>query len=514
MRLITAILSVYVVLATVSFPSPALAGKADDTLNVAFQRSIDNLDRLYTVRREMLILAQLTDDGLFYFDPDTFEYLPLAARSYDFVDATTLDITVREGVKFHGGSALSADDVVYTYKWVLDRSAGTIQGRRIARWLKSVEKTGPMKVRFTLNYPYPLALRDMAISVPLRRRGTYHSEAGNGTNRNAQLRTLNGLGPYRVTAFEPGRNVEIERFESYYTDSPKGRPGIRRIVIRTVPDWGTQQAELMTGGIDWTYDVPTDIAQNLGPVPRLTHLNGPSMRVFWIGMDAAGHTGKDNPMTRRDVRRAINHAIDRDSIVRNIVKGTAQVIHAACHPLQFGCPRNVRKYEYDPGKAQKLLREAGYPNGFTLDFWAYRQREVAEAIMADLAKVGIKARLRYVKVGTFGRARAGGEVRSYFASYGSGSTADASMIANVHWTLDSNRNLSGDKAIADLVLGAERTGDPVRRRAALEAAFVRIAEEAYWVPLYAGTLNYLVNADMDFTPPRDGLPRLFLAKWK
>lgn len=500
--------------AALGFVGPATAGKPDDTLVVAFQRAIDNLDRLYTVRREMLILAQLTDDGLFYVDPDTLDYVPLAAKSYRYADDTTLDVTVRNGVTFHDGSPLTADDVVYTYRWLLNKKALTRQGRRIARWLRRVEKTGPMTVRFRLEYPYPLALRDMAVSVPLRRKGTYHPDADGKSDSGTQRPALNGLGPYKVTAFEPGKNVAVERFEGYYKDSPKGRPAIRRIVIRTIPDWGTQQAELITGGVDWMYDIPADVARNIGKTPRATRLNGPSMRIFWINMDAAGHTGEDNPMTRLDVRRAINHAINRKSIVENIVRGTSRVIHAACHPAQFGCYQDVRKYEYDPEKAKALLRKAGYPNGFTFEFWAYRQRQVAEAVMADLAKVGITARLRYVKAGTLGLARRSREVQSYFASWGSGSTADTSMIAGQHWVLKSSRNLSGDEAVEKAVLAAERTFEPKKRQAAFRAALTRIAEQAYWAPLYAGTLDYLVGPKVDFTPPKDGLPRLFLVKWK
>jgi peptide/nickel transport system substrate-binding protein len=165
-------------------------------------------------------------------------------------------------------------------------------------------------------------------------------------------------------------------------------------------------------------------------------------------------------------------------------------------------------------KARALLEKAGYPDGFSFDLWAYRQRKVAEAIMADLAKVGITARLRYVKTGTLGRARASREVESYFASWASGGTADTSMIVGPHWVLDSSRNLSGDAAVSETVLAAERTLDPEKRKAAFKTALTRIAEQAYWAPLYAGTLHYLVGADVDFTPPRDGLPRLFLTKWK
>jgi len=484
------------------------AGRTDDTLVVAFQRGVDDMDRLYSIRREALILAFLTDDGLFYVDPVTLAYVPLAASGFRRVDDLTFDVTVRGGVRFHDGSELSADDVVYTYNWMLKKNSGTRQGARIGRWLERVESTGPMRVRFHLRFPYPLVRRDMAISVPLRKKGTYD------LSRDARRLPLNGLGPYRVVSFQPGRDIVLKRFDDYYANSPKGRPAIKHIVIRTIPDWGTQQAELMTGGVDWAYDLPTDVAVSIGKSEHTRYINGPSMRVFWINMDAAGHTGKDNPLTSRDVRRAINHAIDRESIVRNMIDGTAQVIHSACHPVQFGCYQDVRKYEYDPDKAKALLRKAGYPDGFAFDLWTYRQRKIAEAIMADLARVGIKARLRYVTAGTLGRARRSHKVQAYFATWGSGSTADASMIAGAHWAPGTSRNLADDPAVARAVLAAERTRDPEARKAALRTALKRIAEEAYWVPLYAGTLNYLVSPDLDFTPPKDGLPRLFLAKWK
>jgi peptide/nickel transport system substrate-binding protein len=495
-------------------PGPAFAGKSDDTLVVAFQRSIDNLDRLFTVRREMLILSQLTDDGLFYADPKTLGYVPLAAKSYKYVDDTTLDVVIRDGVKFHNGGTLNADDVVYTYNLVLDKSFKTVQDKRVQRWLKSVTKTGPMSVRFKLKHPYPMALRDMAVSVQLRKKGTYDTKDPKKPNPDSQVAALNSNGPYKVVKFEPGKDVVLERFDGYYKDSPKGRPAIKRIIIRAIPDWGTQQAEIISGGVNWMYDVPSDVAQHIGKLSQVTALNGPSMRVYWISMDAAGYTGKDNPFTKLDVRRAVNYAIDREAIVKNIVKGTSQVINSACNPVQFGCYQDVPKYGYDPAKAKKLLKEAGYPHGFTFDLWAYRERPVAEAIMADLAKVGITAKLRFVTSGALASARKSHEVPTYFASWGSGSTADTSMIVDQHWSLTTDRNLSGDKQVAEWVLAAEATIDPKARAEDYKKALTRIAEKAYWVPLYSGTLDYLVSSDLAFTPPKDGLPRLYLAHWK
>lgn len=493
---------------------PALAGKSEDTMVVAFQRGISTLDHLYSTIRETIILSRLTDDGLTMVDPETLEPVPTAAKSFKFVGDTTIDFEIRDGVRFHDGSLLTADDVAYTYDWVLDKKSRTKRGRLIRGWLESVEKTGPMSVRFHMKYPYPLALRDIAHSVQLRKRGTYHRDDG-GTRRRAQARILNGIGPYKVVSYERGKMVTVERFAEYYRDSPKGRPAIERIVFRTFPDWIAQQTELISGNVDWMYNVPTDIARAMGTAGRAQHIEGPSLRIGFIPMDAANLTDiRKNPFTRVEVRRAVIHAIDREAIVRNLVKGGAKVIHSACHPIQFGCAQDVATYAYDPDKARDLLAAAGYPNGFEFDFWVYREKPVAKAIIADLAKVKIRARMRYVGAARILRGRRLREVAAFFATWGSGGAADVAAIARRHWSLSSDRNMSGDKEVEGYMLGAQRIRDPEMRKQLYRKGLRLIAERAYWAPLYSFSLNYLVSNDLYFPVPKDGMPRLYRAKWK
>ena len=498
--------------ASVAIAQPSWAGKKNDTLVTAVQREVRNLDGLYTTSRHTLILMQNTDDGLTYVDPQTFEYKPAVAKSFKFVNDTTLDFDIREGVKFHDGSTLTADDVIYTYEWVLDKNSKSRQSKKLNRWLERVEKLGPMKVRFHMKRPYPLALRDAAVSMPLRKQGSYH--AGKKPNPDAVALAHNGVGPYKVVKFDPGKRVILERFEDYYKDSPKGRPAIKNIIFRTIPDWGTQQAEAISGGIHWMYNVPTEIAETVGNTPRAKHVAGPSMRIGFLQMDSAGKTGKDSPFMKLEVRQAMNYAINRENIVKHLVKGNSKVIHAACHPVQFGCTADVKKYPYNLAKAKDLLKKAGYPNGFEFDFWAYRERPVAEAIVADLTKAGMRAKMRYVKGSVLGRARRSNEIQVYFGTWGSGSTADAAAIASVHWALDNDRNLSEDPDVAKHIIGGESSIDAETREAAYNQGFKLIADRALWVPLYAFTLNYVISKELDFQPPKDGLPRLFQAKWK
>ncbi|MCM0613805.1 ABC transporter substrate-binding protein [Marinobacter sediminum] len=498
-----------ILLAAIGLTVPATAGQSDDTLVVALAKPLTTVDRLYSVQREGLIVSRLTDDGLFFVDPDTLEFVPLAAESYEWVTDTELDVTLRDGIAFHDGSTLTAEDVVYTFEWVLNEDSDTSRGPVIRSWLESVEKTGPLEVRFNLKLPYPMALRDMAVSIPLRKKGTY---SDGGPDSGGQV--LNGIGPYRVTDFSAGRDIVLERFGDYYEASPKVNPAIANIKFRVIADQGTQQAELLSGGIDLMMGVAPDVADNVQYLPNVARLEGNDIRIGYITLDAAGFSDPDTPFTNRKVRRAVNHAINREEITKYLMRGSAEVVDFACHPRQFGCNGEGPRYEFDPEKARKLLTEAGYPDGFSFKLWAYREKIIAEAIVSDLREVGLDVDLRFVKLNVFSKVRNDKDMEAFFASYGSGGTADASASTGVHFAANSARNYTGDEALAKRVLAAEQTINPDRRKRLYREALNRIADQAYWVPMFSYSQNYLLSPELEFPVPKDGVPRLWQASWR
>ncbi len=506
-------ISAAVGLAVAGLPAAAVAGPEDDTLRVAFAEEILSLDYNYTTKREYILLADLIDEGLFGYDPVTNEYVPSVATGFTYVDPLTLDVDLRDGVTFHDGTALSPEDVAYTYNWVIaDESESQAKGT-IERWLESAEVVDEDTVRFNLSTEYPLVIRDLARRVQIRPAGTYHNENGE-VDQDAMATEHNGLGPYRVVSFDPGEEVVLERFEGYFEESPKNPIEIGNIVIRNLPDMGTQQAELMSGGIDWMFKVSRDVAESLGGMPSIDHVTSTDLRIGFLVLDAFGHTDPDGPLTKVEVRRAMNHAVNRPEIAEYLMGGGSQPIHTACHPAQFGCFQDVMRYEYDPEKARELLAEAGYPDGFELELWSYRNKPIAEAIVADLENVGIDVSLRHVKLASLNEARANRDIQAYFGTWGSGGTPDTAAIARVHFNDTSDRNMSNDPKVVEDVLAAEVTGDQEKRRQLYEDALSRIAEQAYWVPLVTFAQNFLVASDVEFPTYPDGLPRIYRASWK
>jgi len=504
-------ITVFVGLMIASFlVCPVWAGKKDDTLNIATERELESVDRYFNSAREGIIFARHVYDNLLYRDPKTYEYKPLLAKSYQWVDDTTMAIELRQGVKFHNGNEMTADDVVYTLNFAADPE-NKVKTQRYSNWIKEVVKEGPYKVKILLKEPFPAALEFLSGANPIYPKD-YYTKVGPKGFGMAPI----GTGPYKVTELEPGQKVTLVKNEDYFKDSPKGQPSIGKIVWRTLPETNTHVAELMTGSLDWIWLVPQDQAERLAKMPNLTVIAAETMRVGFLMMDAADRTGElgmDNPFKKLEVRRAVNHAINKEAISKSLVGGNSRTVDSACFPTQFGCTQDVMKYDYNPEKAKKLLAAAGYPNGFETTLYGYRNRPYAEAMVGDLAAVGIKAKLLMMQYSALREKRRAGKVQFDFETWGSYSINDVSAIVS-HFFEFENDDMARDPEVRDWLLEADRSIDSEKRKMLYKKALQRIAEQAYWAPLFTYVSNNCFSKDLDFTPYPDAIPRFFQAKWK
>ncbi|MGL5116000.1 MAG: ABC transporter substrate-binding protein [Beijerinckiaceae bacterium] len=497
-------------------PFAARAAKSNDTLTAAFPREVRTLDGNYANLRENDILGLLVDDALFAVDPKSGQPVPCAAKEATYRDATTLVVTLRDDVHFHDGGTMTADDVVYTFTYILDAANQNDYQSRFVRWLAGVTAEGANTVVFKLKQPYAMALYDFAMYAKIRRKDSYaDASKPGGFNAEAQTLKLNGTGPYRVLAFRPGQQLVLQRFDRYRAESPKGKPAIRNITIRIIPDYATQAAEVISGGVDWTFGMPADLAENTARSGLVQNLAGPSLRTHYISLDAEGKTLKDGPLTKRAVRQALNLAINKDAIVKNLIRGAGEVLDTPCIPAQFGCSTDgITRYAFDPSKAKALIVEAGYPDGFELELWSATHRPVCEAIVGFWKAVGVKATLRVVQGPTLTQSRRENKIAAEFASSGSFGIPDAGAILPDRLGPGSQRNFSGDKAMSDLVLKAVSTVNQDERKAHFAAANRIITAEAYWVPLFTDGQNFVMAKDLAYEQAADGMQRLFLARWR
>jgi peptide/nickel transport system substrate-binding protein len=489
----------------------AWAGKANDTLVWTTDREATAADPYYSNIRELVIIGHTVWDGLLFRNLDTGEYEPLLATGYKWIDNTTLEVDLRQGVVFHDGSSFDADDLVYTVNFIADKDHGVLTWQNV-RWMKSAEKLGQYKVRINLHKPFPAALAYLAQAFFVMPDGHYDDAPKDATGKSDYGAVKpNGTGPYKVTEFKLGDSITMERNENYF-EGPKVKPQIGKVVFRTIKEMNTQMAELLTGGVDWMWDVPKDQAERLAENPAVTVENAKTMRVSYIQFDVNGKSGQDF-FTKKKVRQAFAHAVNREAITKHLVGPASVVIPSACHPDQFGCAQDVPAWSYDPGKAKALLAEAGYPDGFTFDLYAYRQREYTEAVIGDLAKVDIRANLKFMQYRALRDLVWKNQTPVNHMTWGSNSIPDVSAITS-HFFSGGRDDFAKDPEVMQALETADASTDPAERKENYRKALAKISGELYWLPMFTYAKYYAFSADLDFKTTPDEIPRFYTAKWK
>lgn len=485
----------------------AWADKANDTLSVAFSRELENVDSYFNSSREGVVMQRSIWDALIYRDPTTNEYTGNLATSWEWIDDLTLELKLREGVTFHNGEAFTADDVVYTVDFVADEANG-VKTQRNVNWMKAAEKIDDYTVRILLKEPFPAAIEYLSGPVSIYP-NEYYAEVGPS---GMGLKPV-GTGPYKAVSIDPGKHFVLEAYEGYH-DSPKGKPAIGRIDIKTMPDVNTQMAELFSGSLDLIWQVPSDQAEKLASMGQFTVKNQSTMRVGYLAMDSAGRSGdKAKPFQDVRVRRAIYHAIDRQAIVDALLKGESKVVNTPCFPSQFGCMQDAAVvYEYDPEKAKALLAEAGYPDGFTTEFYAYRNKEYAEAMVSYLNAVGIKVDFKMLQYSALRELNMKGDVPFAFQTWGSYSINDASAMVSQFFKGGSLDDARDEEVIKELTLADSSTDEAVRKEA-YGKAIHRITDQALWVPLFSYNTNFVFKPDVSYDPTPDEVLRFVNMSW-
>lgn len=326
---------------------------------------------------------------------DNFKQKPGLAESWELVDDRTLVLNLREGVLFHNGEELTADDVAFTLGeervFGKDAPAWPVVGQFLSN-IESVTALDRYTVQVKAKNPDALLVTRFA-NYPtqiISRKG--YEDAG---SFEAFARMPIGTGPYKVVEFTDGERVVLERFEDYWGD----RPGaVDRIEFRYVPEVATRIAGLRAGDFDLITEVPPDQAQAVDAMDGVHIVGGPIANIYGMFFDETN----DSPMQDPRFREALTLAIDRERLVSTLFGGITTVPRNWQMEL-FGDMylADIEGVPYDPDRARALLAEAGYngerieyrslPNYYTLE------QTVAEAVTQMWQDVGINVELKVLE---------------------------------------------------------------------------------------------------------------------
>ena len=282
--------------ASAAVAQPAFAQKSADTLRIQFVDAVPNIDMYFNSQRTGLILAHQAWDMLVHRDPSTFEIKPSLATDWNIAEDNSLDLTIRQGVKFHDGSTLSPDDVVYTINMAANPESKVATPSNYS-WIDKAVKTGDWTVRIHMKRPTPAALEYLAMVTPIHPKA-YREKVGPEEFAKKPV----GAGPYKIVKNEQGKEVVFERFEDYWAGSPKGKPAIKTLHVRFVPDLATEVTELLAQRADWIWNINPDQIASVNKMPYLQAVQQESMRIGYLSIDAAGRSGAGNPLTNVKVQ--------------------------------------------------------------------------------------------------------------------------------------------------------------------------------------------------------------------
>ena len=449
--------------------APAMAQKSKDTVRLAINDPFSNVSSYCIPAVEVSNFSRRIYSTLIGFDEHKQKFVPILAKSWKRINKTTLELELRDDIKFHNGNKFDADDVITTFAFLQDPKV-KIRYKSRYKWLKRIDKISPYKIRLIAARPTATDLSQLAYRIQIQDAESYKS-LDNPCDYGRK--TPYGTGAFKVVSIDRNKGILVERFEGDTGNNAYLNAPIKRVHGIPIPDRQTQEAELRTGGIDIIQNVPADTARNLKGVPGIditTHSTG---AFIYIVMDSKGRTA-NKAMQDKRVRRAIIMALDRDTIIKHIVPGGdtghSKKMMGFCFDYMAGCKYSVDPPKYDPEGAKKLLAEAGYPNGFDLEYTVFNPiKTVGEAIAGELRKIGIRTRVKPVTIGVFYKTWVGGKTEMVSVNYPAFTFPDAGNLLDTFF--GGPRDYTGSDVVHQAMKEGAAEFDPKKRAAIYERAF-------------------------------------------
>ncbi|HZH29353.1 MAG TPA: ABC transporter substrate-binding protein [Pyrinomonadaceae bacterium] len=444
-----------------------------------------------------------------------FDYVgELAANVVTAPDNLSVTFTLQDNVKFHDGKPLTSADVKYTFdKFLASESPKAVPffegtGASKQPLITSVEAPDARTVVFRLRRQW-LELFANLIPIAIIPEGTFESQA---------IRPV-GSGAFKFVSFDESQKiVDLEANDNYW----EGAPNIKRLRVKVILDANTQQAELVAGRVDLAVNtaLSPDAYVNLAKNKNLQVVQSPGVNVQYIGFN-----NESAPVNNARVRQAIAYAIDRESIIKNLLQGQARIAHSILPQESWAYSPAQKTYNYDPAQAKKLLDEAGFtdpdgdgpklrfaePLSFKISASNAVVRQFSGVIQNSLREVGIPVNIETLEDNTLRASQRNGQ---YHLTAGRwvGGNQDPIFLRDLFTYLTGgnfNRGRYRNPELDKLLGEAVNTTDRAKARSLYAASQDLISREVPMLPLWytnnmviarktVGNINVTAGADWTF----------------
>jgi peptide/nickel transport system substrate-binding protein len=474
-----------IVAVMLALAAPAAAQPAG-TLVVGLVAEPVNLDPAQVTDLNSNRVGRRVVETLVTFPDESTQVVPGLAESWTISkDGLQYTFKLRTGIKFHDGTPLTAEAVKFSIERQInpEHPAHKLGKYPFANFffgnVKAVEVLSNERVAFLLKEPRASFLAILTAGAASIVSPTAVMKSG----PDYPLQPV-GTGPFKFGSWDRGQRVVLEKNPAYWKSSVK----LDRVIYRPIVEDQARLTELLTGSLDVIVGVPPDFVGQLESGGKVGVLKQVGAHVWYLGIN-----NQKKPFDDKRVRQALNYAVNKDAIVRDVLKGTGTPSRGPVLPNTWAADATLKAYPYDPARAKKLLAEAGYPNGFSTTLWVPEsgsgmQSPVAMStvMQSNLKAVGVNVVLQTMEWGAF-LAKLRTKEQELFALSWMAGTEDPDMVMypllhSSQWTPNGpNRALYKNPKFDDLLQQARLTTDQARRASLYKEAQRILVDDAPWI---------------------------------
>jgi peptide/nickel transport system substrate-binding protein len=434
---------------------------------------------------------------LIQYDFGKSDYVALLAQSWEIPDPKTWIFHLRTDIRWQNGDPLRADDVLHSFNRVMT-DPNSKQKQNLSMVAK-MEAADDHTVKITTKEPTAPLLSYLTQFI-ITNKSVFDKY---GPKRADEQHPV-GAAEYKLERLIPGQMFAIVKNPDFPGMAAR-KDAADRIVFQIVREPEVRSVGLFNGEFQIVQRLQPDLIPQVEKNPNTKVVSVPGAEFMFLGM-----TPKRLPWNNKLVRQAVCYAIDRDAIIKNILRGQAMRLDGVVGPGQYGYDPNIKeRYPYDPEKAKVLLKQAGFPNGVDVDFYTSTGRylfdnTIAAAIVPMLRAVGIRATLHTPEVSTYWADIQRGAVPFYY--WGRQSVIDPSPALAQYFETGGSPRIGISDPNIDHWLRLERaTFDPQERKKILNKAFDTILDAAPACFLWRYRNVYGVAKNIRFKPRPDDL---------
>lgn len=451
---------------------------------------------------------------------------PALAESWEQLGSDGWRFTLRSGVTFHDGAALTADDVLFSYERASSEESD------VRSWfspVKSVEVVDDQTIDFLTNAPNPLFPDSIANFMIMDRDWTTNNEAERPSKEaeNHATRNANGTGAFMVATRDPGVKTTLKPYGGWWDTMESN---ITEAVFTPIGESATGMAALLSGEIDFISPIP------LQDVPRMKERSGFKVhegveaRVLMFGFAHQADelkyskdlSGK-NPFKDVRVRQAAYQAINVDALIEKVMRGNAQpaaqLVSDAMKGFSSG---NAERLPYDPDAAKKLMADAGYADGFSFGLQCPNDRyindeAICKAAASMFSKVGLNAELTSMPVRNYWPELREDNFDMYLLGWSPGTFDAEHPIRFLVTTPNKEKKLGswnfGDYSnprVDELLPMIQTELDDGKRQSMIDEVTATMQEEVAYIPMYVQPLIWASKDNVELTQRTDNF---FILRW-